>query len=54
MTIRATLFDLGNTLVSYFTRAQVPAVLERAIGAVAGVGCFDMGPRAAMVPEDWQ
>ncbi|HVO77993.1 MAG TPA: hypothetical protein VMS79_03905 [Methanomassiliicoccales archaeon] len=25
-----------------------------AIGAVAGVGCFDMGPRAAMIPEDWQ
>jgi tRNA(Ile2) C34 agmatinyltransferase TiaS len=23
------------------------------IGAVAGVGCFDMGMRAAMLPEDW-
>ena len=25
-----------------------------AIGAVAGVGCFDMGLRAAMLPEDWE
>jgi methanogenesis imperfect marker protein 11 len=25
-----------------------------AIGAVAGVGCFDMGMRAAMLPEDWE
>jgi methanogenesis imperfect marker protein 11 len=24
------------------------------IGAVAGVGCFDMGLKAAMIPEDWQ
>ena len=24
------------------------------IGAVGGVGCFDMGLRAAMIPEDWQ
>jgi len=24
------------------------------IGAVAAIGCFDMGLRAAMIPEDWQ
>jgi tRNA(Ile2) C34 agmatinyltransferase TiaS len=24
------------------------------IGAVEGVGCFDMGLKAAMIPEDWQ
>ena len=32
---RAVIFDLGNTLVSYFTREQWPAIRERAIGEVA-------------------
>ena len=33
---RAIIFDLGNTLVSYYTREQWPGILDRSIGEVAG------------------
>ena len=32
--VDAVLFDLGNTLVRYYERAEFPGILERAIGGV--------------------
>ena len=37
MAIRAVLFDLGNTLVSYYTSSEFPLVLRRCLGECATV-----------------
>jgi putative hydrolase of the HAD superfamily len=49
MPIRAVLFDLGNTLVSYYTSSEFPAVLRRCLRECASeLG----GGTAAVVGED--
>lgn len=55
---KAVIFDLGNTLVSYYTNEQWPAILEQSIGEVArhlrqrGLMRVDPGELAARVQAE--
>ena len=51
--VNTILFDLGNTLVRYFYRAEFPEILEEALGEVRGL-LRDRGLPVATPSEMWQ